>query len=128
MYTDGNTFRLCLVYHFLYTLVIVFREFRIPVEMSPVQERAAMVYIFESGNLSLIEDHIEIIFREIGDQIRFHGCTGCFTPFSVKQRVRKPLFDLDFTDTGQCIRILASEERYFRTFDQAVFSFYRENQ
>ena len=100
MDTDSDTLCLCLVYHLLYAFIPAFGEFGVPVEMSPVQERATMVNVFETGNLSLVQDHIKIVFREIRDQIRFHGCAGCFPPFAVEHRVGKSLLDFNLADTG----------------------------
>lgn len=127
MHTYGNPLCFGLVDHLLYALITVFGEFRIPVEMPPVEERAAVVDIFEAGYFCLVQDHVEVIFREVGDQVGLHAAREVL-PHSPSNNGGEVLFHFDLADTCQGICVLTAEESDLCPFDRAVLTFYGENQ
>ena len=84
MHPHIYTFCLGFIHHTLYTFITIPGKRRIPIKVSPVTKRAAMINILEACYLSLIQYHIQIVFRKIRNQIRLHCCSGGFPPLAIK--------------------------------------------
>ena len=84
-----------------------------------------MIDVVEAGYFRLLKRLVEIAFREIGDEVRFHGFPGYLGPFAFQHWVWQLLGDLDLANPFESFITFATEKGDRRTFDHAVLSINR---
>ena len=67
MHANTDTQRLCFINHFLDSGITFCRKIRIPVKVSPIEERPFVIDIIKAGNLGLCQSLIKVLLGEIGD-------------------------------------------------------------
>lgn len=83
-----------------------------------------MIQVVKARLLSPCQHILEILSREVGDQVRFHCLPRLLGPLSLQHRVRQSFFHFHVTDTVKNPFPLVPEECHGSSFDRTVRPFH----